>query len=374
MRFVLYVLFYTVLIGIYVLIYWFVYRKKGYFSLISKTLLCGIVVVISGIRCNFGSDFYSYYRQYNYISDQILAFGGVQRFIENNIQVGYPYLMHIVRKINSSPYVIFWACSIIIYPLMFHWIDKKTTNKTYSVALFFLLGIFDITNNILKQSIALCILLYAFDYLIENKYLHFIVLSVFAVLFHVSALAIIITMVISHFVNLEKRHIILLGILSSVLIVGYTLILTRIISTIPILERYTKYLEGREFTSAFVITSILYTALFAYLGWRFSESDLLSSKDKKRVNLIIISIVFTMLSLRYIVIIRISYMALLQIAILLPQIDNVGLQLNNYKLRISKYMTIVIIFFMITALSAGNNRYYSYSTYFSSEPQIEWYR
>ena len=340
----------------------------------SKTLLCGIVVVISGIRCNFGSDFYSYYRQYNYISDQILAFGGVQRFIENNIQVGYPYLMHIVRKINSSPYAIFWACSIIIYPSMFHWIDKKTTNKTYSVALFFLLGIFDITNNILKQSIALCLLLYAFDYLIDNKYIHFLILSIFAVLFHVSALAIIVAMVIAHFVNLGKKHIILLSITSSVLIVGYTLILTKIISAISILERYAKYLEGREFTSAFVITSILYTALFVYLGSILSEIDLLSNKDKKRVNLIIISIVFTMLSLRYIVIIRISYMALLQVVILLPKIDKVGLQLKNKKLGISKYMTIVLIFFIITTLSAGNNRYYSYSTYFNSDPQIEWYR
>ena len=158
------------------------------------------------------------------------------------------------------------------------------------------------------------------------------------------------------------------------MIVGYTLILTKIISAISILERYAKYLEGREFTSAFVITSILYTALFVYLGSILSEIDLLSNKDKKRVNLIIISIVFTMLSLRYIVIIRISYMALLQVVILLPKIDKVGLQLKNKKLGISKYMTIVLIFFIITTLSAGNNRYYSYSTYFNSDPQIEWYR
>ena len=67
-------------------------------------------------------------------------------------------------------------------------------------------------------------------------------------------------------------------------------------------------------------------------------------------------------------------MALLQVVILLPKIDKVGLQLKNKKLGISKYMTIVLIFFIITTLSAGNNRYYSYSTYFNSDPQIEWYR
>ncbi len=375
MHYILYVSIYLIVIFLYIAIYKIFYKKTGIFSTLSKVMLCSIIVVLSAIRCNFGSDYYSYYRLYNIVRDQIVVFGGIRGFIENNIQVGFPYLMHVVRQFSNSPYAIFAACSLIIYPSLFHWIDKKTNNKTYSIALFFLLGLFDITNNILKQSLALCALVYAFDALIEKRYIKYSLLSAIAILFHISSVVPLITMIIARIIKMTKKRIFSLVGISTVLCFGYSFFITRIISSIPILGRYSDYSRGRVFSAPFVATSILYTLLFMFFSIRRIDAGRINTEaDIIRANFVALNVVFSILSLRYIVILRLSYLALLQLTILIPQIDFATIKQRRHTIRITSTVFLVVCFFVLTSLLAGNNRYYNYSTIYNSEPQREWYR
>ncbi len=374
MHYIIYVGVYLILILIYSIIYTIIYKKEGSFSLLSRVFLCAIIVILSGIRCNFGSDYYTYYRLYNVVGDQINTYGSVQRFLEQNVQVGYPYLMYLTRKISSSEYAIYLACAIIIYPLMFHWIDKHTKNKAYSIALFFLLGMFDITNNILKQTLALCALLYAFDAMIEKKYVKFVILSLVSIFFHISSIAVIMLIIVSCLVNLKKRHIFLLAGISLAITLAYTFILSIVISYISVLERYIEYSEGRVLSTPFVVTSIVYTLLYVFFSVKLIDNKKINENEKKRVNLLLLSIIFAVVSLRYIVLLRITYLALLQLIILIPSIDKGPFNGSKISIRITSISVVLLLFFSITSLIAGNNRYYNYSTIYNDQPKMEWYR
>lgn len=373
MHYVMYISAYLALIGIYTLLCRFTNHFNGVLSLAYRVLLCLIIVVLSGIRCNFGSDYYTYYRMYNVVSDPIVTYGGILGFIENNLQVGFPFLMHVVRQFSDSPYAIFMVCAIIIYPSMFHWIYKRSSNETYSIALFFLLGLFDITNNVIKQSIALCALLYAFDALIERKYIRFSILSCIGILFHIASVFPIIAMLIAAFTKMKDYHILTLICISLVLLLLYDQ-LTTTITNIPVFERYTEYAEERVLSAPFVISSLAYTFLYIFVSFSFLRKASITRDEGIRVNLIILSIPFAILSLKYIVLLRLSYIALLQLVILIPKLEKNEAELTITRFRISKVLVIVVCFFIVTSLLAGNNRYYDYSTIYNAEPKGEWYR
>ena len=144
-----------------------------------------------------------------------------------------------------------------------------------------------------------------------------------------------------------------------------------ILTKIPIFSDYSVY-QNSSSSMIFKFASLAYISIVIYTYYKIYPR-IYNKDDKKRLNLMIFSLPFLILSLRYITIIRISYLGILQMCVLIPRYYPLfSYKTNN--LRIRKMVVFFIIAFIILTICGGNNRYYSYSTIFNSKPSIKWLR
>lgn len=154
-----------------------------------------VMVLIAAIKMNFGSDYWSYSLIYN---RALTDYTGVKDIL---IQRGFfgsglYVISYLVKSFTSiigwgTPVehnLIFIICSIISTWTIIVQIRKHSDNYQWSVAVYFLMGYFMIANNILKQQIAMMLLLFAYDALWGKKYFKYFMLCLLACFFHTTAI------------------------------------------------------------------------------------------------------------------------------------------------------------------------------------------
>lgn len=369
MHYLLYVIKYIIFIAVSVAL------AYGFYRFNSKTIrFCGTAFItiyffiISAIRCNFGSDFYSYYRIYNIGN----YFGSLKDYAGQVTQFAFNLLMQFANVVSDSPYAIFWVAAGIIYPLIIFLIVSKSKKPVESLAVFLLFGFFDVTNNILKQSIALAISLWGYELLKSKKRLLGISLFVLACTFHTSTMLDLLLVIISFYLKPTKRILGFSFAAGCVITVLYTPVLNFIIRLIPLLQHYEVYASVREHSLPFVVTSLAYTMILAVFAYLFIVNGVADSQPS-RVMILILSIPFAIMSLNYIVVYRICLFAVMQIVILIPELGKV-IKKTGQKIKCKRWAPLILLFFIIVILASGNNRYYCYSTQFDSQPSPTWYR
>lgn len=328
-----------------------------------------IFISISSIRCNFGSDYFSYYRMYNYASDISLD---ILDSIENGFQFGMNSLIMLGRNISNSPYFLFLLVSVLVYPSMMLWLYKKSNNFKFSLLLFLLFGFFSITNNILKQSIALGLLLWSYEYFRNKKYVIFTILLIISSTFHISSLIVAILFMVAKRIKPTFNLLYISICIGLIITLGYKYITSTLISIFPIFNRFLHYTSGREFSLPFFITSLMYITILIYISIKLLKK-VNCGDHNDRIVMIIISIPFAICSLEYVVTIRFCLFALMQATILIPYYFDL-FQIKKGSIRISRLTIVIFLFFLISNISSGNNRYYTYETIFNSTPSSEWYR
>ncbi len=108
---------------------------------------------------------------------------------ENNYNVGFSYLMKAVYELTDGDYQAF--ITIISLFIMFSYmrfIRKYSTSPIQSVLYFLGLIYFTFMFDALKQAMAMSVLLFAFDAIIDKKPIKFILLVLLAAAFHFPAL------------------------------------------------------------------------------------------------------------------------------------------------------------------------------------------
>ena len=129
---------------------------------------------------NIGNDTKNYLSFFNNIKRN-----GVSE--ENGIEYGYQFYCRIVGKFTASENAILIATATLCYLGTGIYVLKFSDNITFSLTLLFAIC-FSVFTNILRQSIAMVICLYAYQALKRRKYLIFLLLVLLASTFHTSAL------------------------------------------------------------------------------------------------------------------------------------------------------------------------------------------
>lgn len=129
----IYLVFSIICIVLYTL-----FDKKTKKIQIIDIIIIAILVVISGIRCNCGSDYYSYYVAYNNWLGNV---DSIQMIIEDNSQYGLYVLSFLLKSITDFPYAIFWMISVIVYPSMIIYMRKTTRKTKYSIYVLYVIRI-----------------------------------------------------------------------------------------------------------------------------------------------------------------------------------------------------------------------------------------
>lgn len=172
-----------------------VYKEKFNYK-VKEYAIIFIIIFIAAIKMNFGSDYWSYSVIYNKsldlyssVSDIISSRGGI-------IGSGL-YVISFILKLFTQYLgwdsmlennLIFIVVSIFSTCIVFRQIRKNSLNFEWSIAVYFFMGYFMIANNILKQQVAMALIMISYDYLIEKKYVRYILICFLACLFHSTAL------------------------------------------------------------------------------------------------------------------------------------------------------------------------------------------
>ncbi len=142
-------------------------------------------------------------------SELYLEIANSDIFLSSRYELGYVLLNKFIGYLfPHSPQVFFMIVSIFILYGYARFICKYSYITWLSVLFFFLFEYFDLGINLTRQSLAMVIVLYAYDFLIVRKKKYFFISIIIAGLFHYTAFLFVFAYTVNY-IKLTKRNILL---------------------------------------------------------------------------------------------------------------------------------------------------------------------
>ena len=331
-----------------------------------------ILILVTGIRCNVGSDYYTYYVAYN---NWLVNLDSIYDVVQSNSQFGLYVLGFILKRITDFPYALFWMVACIIYPSIIIYMRKKTQKPSIGFMCYMLLGFFAISNNILKQIMAMLIMIYAYECLAKNKKIRFAIATLLATTFNTTAIIAAILMVVSRIVKPSYKNLTIcigIGIIS---FFAYNII-GMVVGSLTILARYQTYFINTVTYSSMLKETIgaagyalVYIAIVAILISKKEEIKQDNEEAYKRISLLMVGIIVSIFSVNNWTINRIALYLYQFVITIMPTMFMIKYTQKEKK----SYMFLIVILLVSACLFltifAAENEYYSYQTYFNTEPR-----
>lgn len=252
----------------------------------------------------------------------------------------YFALNYIVYSLTQNIHVLFFVFQFFIALVVYNIAYKEKENGAMWLYVFsYLMLWFNSSLNILRQSMAIFVILYAFRYIENKKYFKYIIFVLIASLFHKSALLCLAFPILSMLSNSKRQKMYLTLIVVATLIVynylDYIIIFAQ--NHLSFFQKYVSYLSNEE----------------ANINWYFALVKLImlvgiiifskKAENKKSNNLLIMIAVIDLLLYCFSAYIkygyRLSYFFLPHLIILIPRIDK---SLENYSGR-TLYRIFIIV-------------------------------
>lgn len=295
-----------------------------------------ILIVFSSIRGDFTADYSNYEIVYNRYMD--FSMYEIIRF-----QHGYEVLYIILNKVvyytfNSYSFLVFLISCFVVF-LNIRFIKKYSKNVFLSVLMFYTIGVYLLSFNLMRQSIAISVFLLSLDALIEKRFYKYIFYTLLASLFHLSAIFMIPMYTI---LNVKKRkHVLVVLLISLVAFIGLNNIVLLVQNYF-----YSYYSEdsygmyGYSFKS--VLLPVLLIILASFLRFLTSEN---SEQEHVYFNMLLMYLIFSLFGLKIMNVQRISFYFLSGSVILVPNLIN-KLPIKNER----KTFTFILIIFLLAYL------------------------
>jgi transmembrane protein EpsG len=243
-------------------------------------------ILVSGLRNNIG-DTPFYIHTYN-----ITNF--TWEFVKSQDDIGFAILQMILKRYSTDPQILIFTTAVITNVLIIIGLYKYSRLFELSIYIYITGGLFLVTMNGIRQCLATAIFFTATKYLIEGNWFRYILVVIFASLFHESALILIPIYFLVRYKAWSKATLILL--LSSILIVlGFNQFSTILFSAIQDTQYglYSNFNEGGANIFRVIVFAVpLVIAFFGREKLReiYPESDFI-------VNMAIIGLSFMIISM-----------------------------------------------------------------------------
>lgn len=236
-------------------------------------ILCGYLILISGIRYYVGTDYGVQISYYNWTVNDLTA-----GFLEPGFRIYIKAVEGMFHSINA-----FFFLAAVFVMMAFGFGMNKFVKQEYRVvalALYILTTVFFATLNIERQYIAIGFLIYSVYFLVNRQYASTMIMFLLAVSFHQSALCFGLAYIL-YFCMIRCKEekltkLLHMGFMFSLIwvVVDFRPIITKFLSMLP-LEKYMQYLNSRFFLtrdmdSAFkcIVPSVVWLIIvnkYAYL-------------------------------------------------------------------------------------------------------------
>jgi hypothetical protein len=250
------------------------------------TFCFGLLTIVSSLRSyRVGNDSDQFYFAYVPLattqSDQHYHF---------RYEIGFNYLCKILGLFSQDPQILFIVTSIFMYFSIGIFIFKYSKNVFLSTILFMTFDFFAIYMNLMRQVIALSIILYGWNYLKNQKIIKYSAIVFFSSLFHSSAIIMLITIPFSY-IKMKKSRFFLFIALFPVSFFGFKFLFEAII--VPF-SGYGGYSENSDHGGSNFFATVfkmLITLVFVFWGMINSKSGAVFENhqcddDKKTFHLV----------------------------------------------------------------------------------------
>lgn len=264
--------FYLLIYGLSAVLFSIGLRKNKH---IFKYMGLMIPIILSGFRYGVGTDYFNYINIFNGNITKSL-----EDFTENNgiFELGYFITEKISYYISGDVRLVFLITSFLT--IVFFYLGLKKYKLKYPGLVFFLylLTIFPMTMNAVRQGVAMSIMFYAITFILEKNITKYIVLTILAGLFHISALLLIPFYFIGRLFDVRKennhleffltksKYFIRICVILIISIYILTNVFTLVLS-IPGFDKYDIYQnldeEGANYIFYVKITAIAITIIFS---------------------------------------------------------------------------------------------------------------
>ena len=268
------------------------FRKKQFVFVVF-----GIMTLISALRAStIGIDLDLHYaKNYELISSvnwsDIPIFAALKQY-----ELGYCYFTKLLTYISTDVqfYIIF--TSVVIYGVHGYFFYKKSEDVILSSSLFMFFCLFYMYMNIVRQAIAVSILIMAYLIFSESKkkvhnYVVFVLLVILASGFHSSAILCLVYLLFDK-LKFTKIHMLLGIVVTALIYVGYSSVYKFVLSILGGNDKYSSYLDSEEYGVGYMnLQSIYYVIItlgafllgYYILVWKDKTSHKLFAKQEYKV-------------------------------------------------------------------------------------------
>lgn len=315
----------------------------------SKTVIIWLFLAITTMAClrdySVGTDTRYYVRRF--ISIQSINWTDLYKESKVlNIEYGYAVLNKIVGIFTKSPRIFIAVCAIFIEFSFARFIYKYSSDVVISTYMFLTWEIFFHSLNIMRQYLALAILLFALDAFIEDKKIIYFILLGTAYFFHKSSLCFILIIFIK---NIKINYKFLLEIIFvAVIIINYVEDILIKLSNYGYRDYMARISSEGGDRGGMVIASSLVILVFCFLIMIDKIEDKNSSFFLAIFSL---GILIQLMSLQFKLVARIAYYFTWTIIIFVPNLINKVSKTNKRIVKILGYVgfyTLLFIFFVFS--------------------------
>ncbi|MER0122274.1 EpsG family protein [Streptococcus sp. ZJ100] len=312
-----------------------------------------------------GNDTYTYYNLFTFVSGS--SSSSVSTLF-GRYEIGYLWLNQVIGHLTDNFWVFLSIITAIIYYAYYKFIERYSTNSAFSVFLFFILGFWGQTVNILRVQLALAMTIFAFLAFRDKK----IWQTMFFMLLAVSFQRIAAVFILSFFVppKIDRRLYSFILLLAIVVWLFLPQILSIVALIVPYFRTYltsSHYIVGEvKLASMFgTVTRFTFLAFCLYVFKTHEEE--LSEEERTsfiyQINMIFISFLITLISLRFNLLDRCQVFNWLFIIVLIPNTLNL---IKNWKNKVLSFVAILLFciaqFFVFNIYRPNWNHTYPYRT------------
>lgn len=320
----------------------FIKKTKNRIGICSLGLSLILLCIVAGVRdLSIGTDIYIYfYYIFNNLANKGMSL--IYEFQNSNVEMGFVilvYLGSLFKNVNFAMFLIELCVGLPIYIYAYKQKDKHSISFIIAI---FILTMYVRSFNLMRQSIAMSIIILATYYFDNKKYKMTFFLTVLAILMHTSAMISVLIYIFIEISKTKKDNKIILFITVYAGLIIFVIGFEPILSTF--LPRYARYL-GRDSEASLTVIRIvkkLFWIILAIVNLRFAK---FADKDRHEkaflsLNLFITELILSILSIKVSNAGRIGYYFLnLGYIVLCP-----NLQLVCKHKRFAKICLICILF------------------------------
>ena len=309
--------------------------------------------IVASLRYNVGTDY-----PYTYTQHFLWRLNGYD--LSAKFEAGFIKLIDLIQLFTDEPQWLFVVCAFIFSLFTAIAIYQQSNDYALSFLVVVISGIYFAYLNLMRNYVALAIVLYAFKYIEERKFKHFLFWVLLASSFHVTAL---LFLPVYFIYNIKINRWVVIGIIVTVFI-G--------LPVIDIIARYiisyTKYAYYYNSTDSnvtpqriYLLINILILCIQIY-SYRFMKEDI---KFQLHMKLEVLIVVLALGSYVVPMIRRLILVPMFTHILVIPYIENYKINKNLRKLIVISLCIICMISSYRQITTLGMHEVLPYQTIFS---------